>query len=126
MFLLIIDFLSRLSRISARVDPAHLIKLALIHGLEHVLLVFGITYHVEELFLFKVINEGMLVCLLLTRFLKTLPATVKEGAKELRGQALVLAMPILLLKEEHLLIFDINLLLPLPGELFVETLALLH
>ena len=68
----------------------------------------------------------MLVCLFLTRFLKTLPATVNEGAQELRGQALVLAMSVLLLIEEHLLVFNINLLLSLPGELFVETLALLH
>jgi hypothetical protein len=68
----------------------------------------------------------MLICLLLTHFLKTLPAAVNEGAQELRGQALVLAMPVLLLMEKHLLVFDINLLLPLPGELFVETLALLH
>ena len=74
----------------------------------------------------QVINEGMLVCLLLTHFLKTLPAAVNEGAQELRGQALVLAMPVLLLMEKHLLVFDINLLLPLPRELFVETLALLH
>ena len=114
-----------LSRISARVDPAHLIKLTLIHGLQHVLLVFGVTYHVEELLLFEVINEGMLVCLLLTRFVKTLPATVNEGVQELGGQALVRAT-ILLLVKKHLLVFDVNLLLPLPGELFVETLALLH